>query len=144
SQFRLWQGRSRPSDKEHLTGIVISGVQAALGLRTDKQVPSSEEPQECTDLCRYPGKLKSGTRFSRLAQWTLSKKSYLDRLLELELRADEGNWLSYVPEEQRLKRTLSDQIWNELLQESVDSMLKRWRAMRNTPQSSKSGVESVK
>ncbi|TPP66893.1 hypothetical protein FGIG_05993, partial [Fasciola gigantica] len=144
SQFRLWQGRSRPSDKEHLTGIVISGVQAALGLRTDKQVPSSEDPQECTDLCRYPGKLTSGTRFSRLAQWTLSKKSYLDRLLELELRADEGNWLSYVPEEQRLKRTLSDQIWNELLQESVDSMLKRWRAMRNTPQSSNLGVESVK
>ncbi|THD22502.1 hypothetical protein D915_006921 [Fasciola hepatica] len=88
--------------------------------------------------------MTSGTPFSRLAQWTLPKKSYLDRLLELKLRADEGNGLSYVPEEQLLKRTLSDQMWNELLQESVDLMLKRWRAMRNTPQSSKSGVESVK
>ncbi|TPP60369.1 hypothetical protein FGIG_01436 [Fasciola gigantica] len=68
SPFRLWQGRGHPLDKEHITGIVVSGVQAAPGVRTDKQVPWSEDQQECTDLYRYPGKLTSGTRFSRLAQ----------------------------------------------------------------------------
>ncbi|VDP92046.1 unnamed protein product, partial [Echinostoma caproni] len=134
SQFRLWQGRSRPVDKEHLSQIVSPRVQEVLGPTNDKPSSVPENSLECTDIRRFPGKLTSGKRFSRLAQWTLSKKSSLDRLLELELRADESSWLSYVPEEQQLKKSLSDQIWNDLFQEALDSMIQRWNATHSVPQ----------
>ncbi|VDQ10431.1 unnamed protein product [Trichobilharzia regenti] len=67
--------------------------------------------------------LSSSSRFSRLVQWTLSKKSWLDRILDIELRLDEPTWLSYVPEEREIKMKLADELWQDVLNDAVCSVI---------------------
>ncbi|KAF6777171.1 hypothetical protein AHF37_03165 [Paragonimus kellicotti] len=118
AQFRIWNGPTRPQTYEQLLNLVETHIADELGWH---QSMSALTPQS-----KIPGAshLPGRTNFSRLTQWTLSKKSQVDRLLELELRAEESSWLSYGPEELRLKYDLAKQIWDEQLYEAIESMLK--------------------
>ncbi|KAF7257750.1 hypothetical protein EG68_04561 [Paragonimus skrjabini miyazakii] len=117
AQFRIWNGPTRPQTYEKLLNLVETHVAGELGWY---QSMSTLTPQS-----KIPGgsQLPGRANFSRLTQWTLSKKSQVDRLLELELRAEECSWLSYGPEELRLKYDLAKQIWDEQLHEAIESML---------------------
>ncbi|KAA3671195.1 uncharacterized protein DEA37_0012626 [Paragonimus westermani] len=118
AQFRIWNGPTRPQTYEKLLSLVETHIAGEFGWH---QSMSTLTPQTRTlGASQLPGP----TNFSRLTQWTLSKKSQVDRLLELELRAEECSWLSYGPEELRLKYDLARQIWDEQLHEAVESMLK--------------------
>ncbi|CAL8079703.1 unnamed protein product [Calicophoron daubneyi] len=125
TQFRLWEGPTRPSTFDRLLKLVQTRVQEVLNSRSNVFHPD-DKPSAARSLpVGGVGTFTNNSRFSRLAQWTLSKKPYLDRLLELEMRADEGSWLSYVPEERRLKSSLADQLWKESLDEALEAVLRR-------------------
>ncbi|KAL7060767.1 hypothetical protein AAHC03_09247 [Spirometra sp. Aus1] len=55
----------------------------------------------------------------KLTQWTLSRKNWLDQLLELEMRADEATWINYAAYEEEIKQGLVTQVLDELLENAV-------------------------
>ncbi|KAH8851821.1 Serine rich adhesin for platelets [Schistosoma japonicum] len=123
AQFRLWRGPCPPATYNQLLAIVTSEVHRELNLETESK---SDLHNHKDNIIKRPGLyeiIPSGARFSRLVQWTLSKKSWLDRLLDLELRADEPTWLSYVPEEREIKMKLSSELWEDILEESLNSVI---------------------
>ncbi|KAK4474011.1 hypothetical protein MN116_003326 [Schistosoma mekongi] len=123
AQFRLWRGPCPPATYNHLLAIVTSEVHRELNLETESR---SDLQNHNGNMIKRPGLheiIPSSARFSRLVQWTLSKKSWLDRLLDLELRADEPTWLSYVPEEREIKLKLSNELWEDILEESLNSVI---------------------
>ncbi|KER28961.1 hypothetical protein T265_04340 [Opisthorchis viverrini] len=122
AQFRLWKGSTRPATYDALLPLVESYLKEELQLNAS--VTEGSNPQNLTkpETTGY-GRMT----LSRLVQWTLSKKPRLDRLLELDIRADDGSWLAYGPEEARLKHKLSEEIWDEMLTEALDAMLRSFR-----------------
>ncbi|GAA55105.1 hypothetical protein CLF_106857 [Clonorchis sinensis] len=122
AQFRLWKGSTRPATYDALLPLVESYLKEELQLNasvTEGNIPQNATKPDTTGYGRMT--------LSRLVQWTLSKKPRLDRLLELDVRADDGSWLAYGPEETRLKHKLSEDIWNEMLTEALDAMLRSFR-----------------
>ncbi|CAH8461646.1 unnamed protein product [Schistosoma rodhaini] len=123
AQFRLWRGPCPPTTYNRLLTIVTSEVCRELNLKIESK---SEMPNHNGNKTKYPGLnevVPSGVRLSRLVQWTLAKKSWLDRVLDLELRADEPSWLSYVPEEREIKMKLARELWEDILDEALNSVL---------------------
>ncbi|CAH8834838.1 unnamed protein product [Trichobilharzia szidati] len=139
AQFRLWRGPCRPTNYNHLLNIVTSEICRELNLKTDAvmfnihQQQQQQEGEEMNKSKRIGGGRQlneitsslasSSSRFSRLVQWTLGKKSWLDRILDLELRLDEPTWLSYVPEEREIKVKLADELWEDVLNDAVCSVI---------------------
>ncbi|TGZ59105.1 hypothetical protein CRM22_009271 [Opisthorchis felineus] len=122
AQFRLWKGPTRPATYDALLSLVESYIREELQLNASVTEGSILQNLTKRDTAGY-GRMT----LSRLVQWTLSKKPRLDRLLELDVRADDGSWLAYGPEETRLKHKLSEEIWNEMLTETLDAMLRSFR-----------------
>lgn len=122
--------RIRPSTWEHLSAIVYPRVRQALarigGTAADRVTPIAHNNRLRSGRAPWgdTGALASrAAGFPRLTQWTLSKKGHLEQLLELDLRETDSSWLWYLPEEQRLKGQLSDDLWRELLDEALAAML---------------------
>ncbi|CAH8468966.1 unnamed protein product [Schistosoma haematobium] len=123
AQFRLWRGPCPPTTYNRLLTIVQSEVCRELNLRIESK---SEMLNHGGNKTKYSGLnevIPSGVRLSRLVQWTLAKKSWLDRVLDLELRADEPSWLSYVPEEREIKMKLAHELWEDILDDALNSVL---------------------
>ncbi|CAH8456719.1 unnamed protein product [Schistosoma bovis] len=123
AQFRLWRGPCPPTTFNRLLTIVQSEVCRELNLRIESK---SEMLNHGGNKTKYSGLnevIPSGVRLSRLVQWTLAKKSWLDRVLDLELRADEPSWLSYVPEEREIKMKLAHELWEDILDDALNSVL---------------------
>ncbi|VDO66812.1 unnamed protein product [Schistosoma margrebowiei] len=123
AQFRLWRGPCPPTTYNRLLTIVQSEVCREMNLRIESK---SEMPNHSGNKTKYSGLnevIPSGVRLSRLVQWTLAKKSWLDRVLDLELRADEPSWLSYVPEEREIKMKLAHELWEDILDDALNSVL---------------------
>ncbi|CAH8461403.1 unnamed protein product [Heterobilharzia americana] len=126
AQFRLWRGPCRPTTYNHLLNIVTSEVCRELNLKVDWKSNAYPQQQHETNKLKRIGLNEtglSGSRFSRLVQWTLTKKPWLDRILDLELRADEPTWLSYVPEEREIKMKLSNELWEDVLNDALTSVI---------------------
>ncbi|CAH8551504.1 unnamed protein product [Dicrocoelium dendriticum] len=121
AQFRLWKGPNRPETFDALLCLVQNHLHQQLGLQSCFSNP--QNPRGHTDSSIEPVANFHLDNLSRLTQWSLSKKSAFDRLLELELRAEECSWLAYGPIEKRLKNALAEEIWDEMLQEAVSSMV---------------------
>ncbi|CAI2724394.1 unnamed protein product [Schistosoma spindalis] len=123
AQFRLWRGPCPPTTYNRLLTIVQSEVCRELNLRIESK---SEILNHSGNKTKYSGLnevIPSGARLSRLVQWTLAKKSWLDRVLDVELRADEPSWLSYVPEEREIKMKLARELWEDILDDALNSVL---------------------
>ncbi|VEL19716.1 unnamed protein product [Protopolystoma xenopodis] len=78
-------------------------------------------------LGQPPSQLSSGSSasptFSRLTQWMLAHKDRLDRLLEIELRAEDAGWMIYSPEEAEIKAQMADEIWQLSIDQALQAML---------------------
>ncbi|CAH8446676.1 unnamed protein product [Schistosoma turkestanicum] len=123
SRFQLWRGPCPPTTYDRLLTIVTAEVCRELNLRMVSKSEICNHNSSNTKRFGLNEMVPSGVRLSRLVQWTLSKKSWLDRILELELRADEPSWLSYVPEEREIKMKLANEIWEDVLDNALTSIL---------------------
>ncbi|VDD77335.1 unnamed protein product [Mesocestoides corti] len=114
ARFRLWQGPNRPSSFERLERIVRPKLEANLGVSLTP--PTSADAEHYTPP-PLPNLLGDVSRLSRVAQWTLRDKHWLDQMVEVEMRMEEFSWLNYAPYERQLFDGLVEGIMRELLED---------------------------
>ncbi|KAM3182737.1 hypothetical protein ACTXT7_011727 [Hymenolepis weldensis] len=69
--------------------------------------------------------IKDLKRLPKITQWTIQRKSWLDQHLEVEMRADEPNWMNYRPFEKSVLDSLITKILVEVFDEVYDSCEKK-------------------
>ena len=73
-----------------------------------------------------PPVVKDINALSRLTQWTIKRKDWLDQRLEIEMRADEPTWLNYKPFEQEVLNSLTAKVlastFDEVFEKCAKSM----------------------
>ncbi|KAL3320983.1 hypothetical protein Ciccas_000343 [Cichlidogyrus casuarinus] len=145
AQYRLWNGPRRPDTLQQVIDIVVPRLRRDMDLKLDvKGLVSSEliskveksvplrnqiiDPVSLGSRIDSRPRDKVGgdefSRLSKLARWSLRKKDWLDKLLDLEMRTEEQKqWLNYTAVEEELTSNLFDEIWQEFLSQSIQSML---------------------
>ncbi|CDS35599.1 Serine rich adhesin for platelets [Echinococcus multilocularis] len=123
ARYRLWLGTTRPNSLALLERIIRTNLETEFGISF---TPALETSQNNSILNPSPPRvLTDMNRLSRLAQWTVQRKDWLDQRLELEMRADEQTWYNYKPFEQKLLDNLTLMIMAGTFNEVYDECAKK-------------------
>lgn len=69
--------------------------------------------------------IKDLKRLPKITQWTIQRKSWLDQHVEVEMRADEPNWMNYRPFEKSVLDSLITKILVKEFDEVYNSCVKK-------------------
>uniref|UniRef100_A0A915EWD2 Serine rich adhesin for platelets n=1 Tax=Echinococcus canadensis TaxID=519352 RepID=A0A915EWD2_9CEST len=123
ARYRLWLGTTRPNSLPLLKRIIRTNLETEFGISF---TPACDTSQNNSILNLSPPRvLTDMNRLSRLAQWTVQRKDWLDQRLELEMRADEHTWYNYKPFEQKLLDNLTVMVMAGTFNEVYDECVKK-------------------
>ncbi|KAM7536209.1 hypothetical protein Aperf_G00000090540 [Anoplocephala perfoliata] len=119
SRYRLWLGTKRPNSFSLLERIVKTNLETDFGVKLT--VPQDSESLDVQLAAPSPAPIvKDIGRLPQLTQWTIKDKNWLNQLLEVEMRADDQNWMNYWPFEKALMESLISKILSETFDEVYD------------------------
>ncbi len=107
----------RPDNLPLLTRIVKQEVVREIGLALNPVQSPDEEPMTPAP----PRVVPDPSRLPKVTQWTLRRKNWLDRHLEMEMRADEASWMAYRTYERAVLQNILPQIFWELFDEVYEN-----------------------
>ena len=65
---------------------------------------------------------KRSTKESLIVRWSQKKRDRVDEILVRELHAEEKSWIDYSADEKQVKQTLSETIFNLILQDTLKNV----------------------
>nr|CDS26813.1 Serine rich adhesin for platelets [Hymenolepis microstoma] len=118
-RYRLWLGTKRPTSMVLLERIVRMKLEENFGINL-----TLSEKERMTPPPPAPV-IKDLQRLPKLTQWTIQRKGWLDQHLEVEMRADEPNWMNYRPFEKSVLDSLTAKILVEAFNEVCDRCVRK-------------------
>ncbi|KAL5108341.1 hypothetical protein TcWFU_000349 [Taenia crassiceps] len=123
ARYRLWLGLRRPNSLPLLEGIVRAKLESEFDISFT--LPCNNSQNNHLSILPPPCVLMDKNRLSRLAQWTIQRKDWLDQRLELEMRAEEPTWFNYRPFEQNLLNNLTLMVMADTFNEVYGKCAKK-------------------